>query len=210
MKAAIFDLDGTLLDSMDMWRNMTYDFLKEQCVEVHEDIDKLINQMTYAQAAEIISEKFLPDMSPAEIMACWDRHVIDMYKTKIQLKPYVKEYLQKLKKDGVKMCIATLSERTNIENALTRLGVMDMFEFILTVTEAGKSKEHPHIFIECGKRCGCDISDCVVFEDSFTPINTAKSAGFTVYAIYDKAAGKHKDDIMSLCDRYVNSFEELL
>lgn len=210
MKAAIFDLDGTLLDSMDMWRNMTSDFLMAQNVPVPENLDSLINQMTYKEAAELISEKFLPRMTPDEIMAFWDKHVIDMYKNHIQLKPHAKEYLLKLKENGVKMCIATLSERTNIENALNRLGVMDLFEFILTVTEVGKSKKHPDIFIECARRCGADISEAVVFEDSLTPIETAKSAGFTVYAIYDKAADPYKNEIKSLCDKYICSFDELL
>ena len=210
MKAAIFDLDGTLLDSMDMWQNMTSDFLINQNIAVPENLDSLINQMTYKESAELISEKFLPYMTPDEIMACWDEYVIDMYKTKVQLKPYVKEYLEHLRKKDVKMCIATLSERTNIENALKRLGVMDLFDFILTVTEVGKSKKHPDIFIECAKRCGADETNVVVFEDSLTPIKTAKSAGFKVYAIYDKAADKYKDEIKSLCDKYIYSFDELL
>ena len=210
MKAVIFDLDGTLLDSMDMWQNMTSDFLTRQNVEVPQNLDSLINQMTYKESAELISEKFLPQMTPDEIMACWDEYVIDMYKTKVQLKPYAKEYLEYLHKKGTKMCIATLSERTNIENALKRLGVIDLFDFIITVTEVGKSKKHPDIFIECARRCGAKVSDTVVFEDSLTPIKTAKSAGFTVYAIYDKTAKKHTDEIKSLCDKYIHSFDELL
>lgn len=210
MKAAIFDLDGTLLDSMDMWRSMTSEFLINQNVAVPQNLDALINQMTYKQAAELISEKFLPRMTPDEIMTCWDKHVVDMYKNHIQLKPYVREYLLKLKADGVKMCIATLSERTNIENALNRLGVIDLFDFILTVTDVGKSKKHPDIFIECAKRCGADETNAVVFEDSLTPINTAKSAGFTVFGVYDKASDKDKDEIIALCDKYIYSFDELL
>ena len=210
MKAAIFDMDGTLLDSMEMWYNVGYTFLNQRNIPIPEGLGKAVEHLKMSDAAEYIADNFPLNMTGSEVLAAW-LHIIDEgYATTVTLKPYVMEYLDKLRADGVKMCIATLTDRAQALPALKKHHLLDYFEFVLTVREVGKNKTHPDIFLQCAERLGALVSESTVFEDSLYASKTAKNAGFEVCAVYDITNKSDKQNLVELCGTYIHSFLELL
>ncbi|OJU09664.1 MAG: hypothetical protein BGN88_12940 [Clostridiales bacterium 43-6] len=210
LKAAIFDMDGTILDSMEMWDKIGYDFLNKKGIELTDSIRKEIEHLKLSEVADYFAEQFDLQMSGKEILEIWLHAVTYEYDNNIKLKPYAREYLEKLKQDGVRMCVATLTEREHAVPALEKHGLLDYFEFVLTVKEVGKSKAHPDIFLQCAQRLGAVPAESTVFEDSIYAAKTAKAAGFKICAIYDTVSQKDKEDFIRLSDCYIHSFEELL
>ncbi|MFA9381366.1 MAG: HAD family hydrolase, partial [Acetanaerobacterium sp.] len=136
--------------------------------------------------------------------------IAEKYRTVIQPRLGALAYLRKLKDANVAMCVATLTDREFVLDALAHYGMIELFEFVLTVGEVGKSKEEPDIYLECARRLGANPSNTVVFEDSLYAIRTAKRAGFTVYAVRDEVALPDQNEIKALCNRYIEDFSELL
>jgi len=210
LKAAIFDMDGTLLDSMEMWYNVGYTFLNERNILIPEGLGKAVEHLKMSEAAEYFADFFSLDMTGREVLAAWLAIIDEGYDKTVTLKPYVIEYLEKLKADGVKMCIATLTDREQALPALKKHHLLDYFEFVLTVREVGKNKTKPDIFLQCAERLGAAVHESIVFEDSLYAAKTAKSAGFEVCAVYDVTNGEDEQNLSELCERYIYSFGELL
>ena len=202
-------MDGTLLDSMEMWYQVGYTFLNEKNIPIPDGLDKAVEHLKMSEVAGYFADNFPLHMTGSEVLAAW-LHIIDKgYATTVTLKPYAREYLDKLKADGVKMCIATLTDRAQALPALEKHGLLDYFEFVLTVREVGKNKTHPDIFLHCAERLGASVSDSTVFEDSLYAARTAKNAGFEVCAVYDIVNISDKQNLTELCGTYIHSFEEL-
>ena len=210
MRGAIFDMDGTLLDSMWMWRGLDEQILIDNGVPVPEDLGQKIVTMNSQQAAEYLSSNYLPHLEPEKIMENWEEMVWQAYRTVIAPKPLVPEYLRALKARGIKMCIATMTDRPQAETVLRRLGLWDLFEFIITVPEAGKSKHEPDIYFQCCKKLSLDPADCTVFEDAYYAVKTAKAAGFTVCGIYDDTSKLDWPAIERTADIAITDYRQLL
>jgi HAD superfamily hydrolase (TIGR01509 family) len=138
--------------------------------------------------------------------------VADKYRCEIPLKAGVKEYLTYLKSKGVKMCVVTASERSYVQPCLERLGVFELFDFMLTCSEVGKDKNTPDIYDIARKKLDpfLKIADTVVFEDALNAITSAKNGGYPVCAVYDDSMSECVDEIKSICDEYIVSFELLI
>jgi len=206
----IFDLDGTLLDSMPIWRTVGANFLKSQGVLPPENYVEIIKSQTLPETAAYFHEKLGIPHSAEEIVSTIIKMVEKQYEFDIPLKPHVLDFLKTQKKAGAKMCIATASELSYVLKALKRLQVLPYFDFVTSCTETGFNKENPAFFHAVAKRLGGNIENTVIFEDALYAVRTAKEAGFHVYAIADETADKEKQKIRSLCDVYVTSFKELL
>lgn len=210
-KYAIFDMDGTLLDSMYYWKNLVVEFLESKGVSA--DIGKImaeVKTMTLEQSTKYFSERF-PDLGTPEEMI---RDVFGLmgkhYMYDIELKDGIEKYLEKLKAEGVKMCIATITDRNLMTLCLKRLGVLDYFEFIITSTEVKTGKNTPDMYLAAAEKLGSAPCDTAVFEDTLNAITTAKSAGFYTVGIYDESEKMNTGKIKLTADEYINSWNELL
>ena len=209
MFGVIFDLDGTLLDSMEMWRSLDQDFLERNGYKYNPKVSQRMLSKSLEEAASILQEEYNMTMSVEEILEEWNMELYDQYNNKLQLRPGAREVIELLHAHKVPMCIATLTERWHVKPALERLQVADKMDFILTVSEVGKSKRNPDIYVMCAQRMGVHPGDTVVMEDSLHALETAKKAGFVVYGVVDE----HTDDaaeIRRLSDQTVTDFYELL
>ena len=192
IKGAIFDLDGTLTDSMWIWDTVAIDFMKQHGFPVPPGLREAVKPLSFLQMVAYYQHDLGIPLSAEEI----------------PLKAHAGEFLQKLREAGVRCGVATASEKYMVEAALTRLGIRDYFEFVLTCTELGSGKDEPAIFEEALRRLGTAKDETVVFEDAVHAIRTAKKAGFRVVALYDDSAAEDAEEIKEIADRYCRSFAE--
>lgn len=209
-KHIIFDLDGTLIDSMPVWRNTGKRYLESHNIPIPPNLLSVMKKQTLPQTAEFFRQELGATQTVREICDEVISYVADQYANSIPLKPFVKEFLEREKNKGTKMCILTASEADYIHLALNRLELLPYFEFVATCTEVGASKDSPKVFQMMMERLGGTLEDTVVFEDAYYAIKSAKDGGFTVYAIADPTSDSEKEAISSTADRYILSYEELL
>lgn len=211
MKYIIFDLDGTLIDSMPTWRGTGETFLTRHNFTVPANLLDVVKSQTLYQTAEYFRSELGVPMEPQAIVDEIIQYVEDAYTHTIPLKDGAKAYLDAMAEKGVKMCILTASEASYIQPALDRLDIRKYFDCILTCTELGEYKEDGKAFLTAMQRLGGTPEDTVVFEDAGYAIKGAKSAGLTVYAILDDTIRKNEiEKIKKLADKCLYSYEELL
>ena len=203
-------MDGTITDSMVVWKNLGKNYLMEKGIKVPENLNATISAMSMTQSANYFRKEFGITDCIEQIISDVNQLIEDMYRFEIQLKPYVKEYLTKLQRDGVIMCVATATPVRLAEDALKRLGVLQYFSFVVCCDEVGIGKSEPNIYYLALEKMESDIEDTMVYEDADYAMNTAKVAGFYTIGVYDKFADKPKEEMKLLCDRYIDSFACLL
>lgn len=209
VKAIIFDADGTLLDSMDIWTEIGTRFLLSKGINIKEELAREISTLSYEQAAEYYIKHFDNTATVEDIRNGVNALVRNFYFDEVVLKDGVKEFLSYLKSLGIKMCVATATDRFLIEAALKRNGILSYFEDVLTCEEVGAGKNEPIIYEKALELLGTDKSDTLVFEDAHYAIVTAKKAGFKIVAIQDDAEKRHEEKIKALSDVYITSYSEL-
>lgn len=210
IRGAIFDLDGTLLDSNWLWEQIDIDFLGARGIEVPEDYMETIAPLgAYATALYTIDRFNLND-TPEGLVAEWISMAKEAYAEKIICKPHAKEYVKQLYDAGVKLAVATSSDRELFMATLEREGIMSYFSSIVTVSEVNRGKGFPDIYEEAARRLGEEPEDCVVFEDILKGIEGAKAGNFKTVAIYDYKSAHNGQQMKELCDYYVEEFKELM
>lgn len=210
MKAAIFDLDGTLLDSMPVWQNVGSDYLLAQGIKPPEGLQEKLKTMSFRISAEYFINEFPLNTTVEDLMGYWKDSVAYHYHTTIELKPFVLEYLKQLHARGIRMCVATATDKGLAEAALARLGILDYFEFVITVDEVGMGKEFPDIFMDAARRLDCLPQECVVFEDSLHALRTLRETDFIGWGVHDASAEAELDRVQEVSDRFIWSFAELM
>ena len=194
IKGAIFDLDGTLLDSMFIWDTIGEDYLRSLGKEPHEDLKETFMTLTLEEAAVYYREHYGVTLFVKEIVDGVNAMVEQTYRTKVTLKPGIAEYLAWLKENGVRMCVATVTDRYLVEETLERLGVRHYFSEIFTCAEVGFGKDKPVIYQKALGHLGTEKSDTYVFEDLPFALNTAKTDGFPTVGVYDRHE-VHQDEL---------------
>ena len=207
IKGAIFDLDGTLLDSMFIWDTIGEDYLRSLGKEPHEDLKETFMTLTLEEAAEYYRKHYGVPLSVKDIVDGVNAMVEQTYRTKVTLKPGISEYLAWLKENGVRMCVATVTDKYLVEETLDRLGVRHYFSEIYTCAEVGFGKDKPVIYQKALEHLGTEKSDTYVFEDLPFALNTAKTDGFPTVGIYDRHEA-HQDELKELADYYVLDFTD--
>ena len=211
MKYIIFDLDGTLIDSMPVWRGTGSTFLQNHNFPVPENLIEVVKTQTIWQTAEWFRSELGVPMEPKDIVNEIVASVVEAYRHTIPLKKGAKEYLEKMAANGAKMCILTASEADYIYPALDRLEIRKYFTHVLTCTELGKYKDDGAAYLEAMERMGGTLEDTVVFEDAYYAVKGAKSAGFPVYAVLDEVVREDDiDKIKATADACIHSYHELL
>ena len=207
LTGAIFDLDGTLLDSMFIWDTIGENYLRTLGKEPHEDLKETFMTLTLEEAAEYYREHYKVTLSVTEIVDSINAMVEGIYRTKVTLKPGVTDYLRLLKERGVKKCVATVTDRYLVEDTLERLGILHYFSEIFTCAEIGYGKDKPIIYQKALEHLGTAKEETFVFEDSLFALETAKADGFPTIGVYDVHESR-QEEMKRLADCYVRSFEE--
>lgn len=210
IKYAIFDMDGTLIDSMPIWINLGEDYLKLKGIPAPENFHEILKPMSLTESVQYLHDVIGIDDAPEKIAKDINDMIEDEYHNVVQLKPYAAEYVKKLKDEGIPMCIATATPSHLAEAAMKRLGLIDYFEFIVCCDEVGAGKDKPDIFNNAIKRLSGKPEEAAVYDDAEYALITAKNAGFKTVGVYDDSSGKTPEEIAGLCDNYIKSFKELI
>lgn len=209
-KGAIFDLDGTLLDSMGVWRRIDEDFLGKRGIRVPDDYLKAITAKNFQDAADYTIERFGLKESADAIMAEWFDMAIDAYTNDVALKPFVKEYMQILRENDVKIAAATSSDARLFEPCLKHHGIYEWFDAFSVTAEVKRGKGYPDVYENAAEKLGLKAADCVVYEDILKGVEGAKLGGFYVIGVEDVHSSYEKEEIQKEADRYITTFEELM
>jgi beta-phosphoglucomutase-like phosphatase (HAD superfamily) len=202
-KGAIFDLDGTLLDSMGVWDQVDVDFLAKRGIEVPDDY------MQFRQIAEYTIARFSLSDTPEALMEEWDHMARVMYATVVEAKPYAREYLESLKASGAKLAVATSLPPMLREPAMKHVGIFDYFDDVVSVDDAGDvGKTEPDVYLLAASRLGIKPSDCTVFEDLLVGMRSAKSVGMRVWAMHDDSSDADWPAICALADGVIFDFHD--
>ena len=208
MEAYIFDLDGTLLDSMDVWHKVDIEFLQKRGITVPSDYADAIISKTFTEAAVYTIRRFNLSCSVEGLMREWNDMAAFAYGNTVQLKPHAKEFLATLRKRGKKLAVATSLSPELLELPLRNHDIYDMFDVICTTEEAGKGKSHPDVFLLAAEKLGVQPCNCIVFEDILAAVKSAKSTGMTVCAVYDKSSDADWEQIKITADYAIVDFRE--
>ena len=202
---AIFDMEGTLLDSMPIWDRVGIDYLAGLGIRARPDLPERLLTMSMRQAAAYFRSDYGVILPEAEIIDGINARIEAFYQETAPAKDGVVDFLRALQQGGIKMCVATATDRPLAEAALRRTGLLGFFSFLLTCTEAGTGKDCPEIFMLAQEKLGTPREQTLVFEDALYAIQTAKKAGFPVAAVYDESSRADQEQIRAIADYYLPS-----
>lgn len=209
MTGAIFDLDGTLLDSMYIWSEIGINFLENEGVTPPPGASEQFVKMSLVQAAEFYIKNYAPDRTVTDIIKSINTLIEDFYFNQVLLKDGVREFLEYLKNRNVKMCVATATDKYMVEKALERNGIREYFSEIFTCTGVGAGKDTPVIYDRALEHLGTPKETTFVFEDALYAIETAKNANYKIVGIYDVSEPEEPEKVNVLCDVYINNYSEI-
>ena len=209
-KGAIFDMDGTLLDSMPVWKRLTQGYLTQFGLHITDEEYAACEGFSQPQVAQYFADRY-PELPDAQsLMDGMDRLISARYEAIAKPKEGVLDFLEGLRRRGVKMAIATLTARRHAEKALRDRDMLDYFEFMLTIEDVGISKREPDIYLQAAARMGLEPAECTVFEDAPYACATARRAGFRVCGMVEPAYAAGEDELRASSDLIVeHSFDEL-
>ncbi|MBQ4110314.1 MAG: HAD family phosphatase [Clostridia bacterium] len=195
IKGAIFDMDGTLVDSLILWDVLWKTFDEKFCngtgFRPDAEADKNVRTMTMKDAMEYIHKTYSIGESGEQLLLLANEIMLDFYSNRVELKPGVMEFLEKCKEKNVKMCIASATAPKLVEIAMEHCDIKKYFEKNFSCADIGKGKESPDIFLIAREYLGTPIEETCVFEDSYVALSTACDAGFKTVGVYDKYGFRH-------------------
>lgn len=206
-KAAIFDLDGTLIDSTWVWDKVDRVFQEKMAIQVKDDYYDIVVPMNPTQMAEYTIEEFNLNLTVDELKDFWVSIAEDLYREEVRLKEGAYEWLQYLKIKGVKLGIATSCFKNLCESVLKSNGVLELFDTICFTDEIGQGKEDAGVYLHCAKTLGVKASECMVFEDISLPLQNVKEQGMCYIGVEDKRQSEiTKKELLKNADLYIESF----
>lgn len=210
IKAAIFDLDGTLADSMWVWSQIDIDYLKSKGHAMPENLKSEIEHLSFNQTAIYFKENFnIPD-TIEKITNDWHNMAFKSYSNDVKLKSGAKEILNHLKSNKIRIALATSNSIPLLEACLKNNDVYHYFDSITTTDEVSNGKDCPDIYLLAAKKLDIAPENCLVFEDILPAVQAAKSANMKVIAMKDDASLDSKETFLKYADKYINSFLDLL
>lgn len=213
IKAVIFDLDGTLVDSMWMWKSIDMEYLAAKKVSIPEDLEAFQDElegMGFTETAKFFKERFQIEDSLEEIKETWLLMSREKYCHEVPLKPGALEFLKELKKRKISVGISSSNSRELIAEVLKAHNIEAYFDCITTCCEVPKSKTAPDVYLKTAQGLGAAPEDCLVFEDVPMGILAGKRAGMKVCAIEDAYSKKQERQKRELADWYVQDYLEVL
>ena len=210
IKAAIFDLDGTLINSMSLWDQIDIDYLTSKNIPVPDDLNDEISHLSFNQVAVYFKERFKLEDSLDDIKNTWNTMAYDHYSSDITLKDGVVEFLDFLKKSNIKIGLATSNSTELLEASLKFNKIYDYFDAITITDEVSIGKHEPDVYLLAAKKLNVKPEECIVFEDILPAVKGAKKAGMKVIAVEDECSVLDKDDIIKNSDEFINDFRVLI
>lgn len=208
-EAVIFDMDGSLVDSMWVWKDIDMEYLGRFGLEIPDDLQQEIEGMSFTETARYFRERFGLDRSVDQIRADWNEMAWDKYRTRVMLKPGARELLDYCRSQGIKLGIATSNSREIVDMVMEERGVADYFSCIMTACEAKKGKPAPDVYLLTARQLSVDPKNCLVFEDIVFGIQAGKAAGMEVCAVDDAYSAYQEAEKRSLADYYIKDFREI-
>ena len=206
IRGAIFDADGTLLDSMHIWDELGERYLRSLGIKAEEGLAQILFSMTLEESSAYLKKRYQLAQSEEEIKAGVLAQLEDFYRHKVSLKPGAADFLYKLAEENIPMVIATSGDKELLEAALERLNVAQYFRRIFTCSELKTSKKQPDIYRIAADFLGTAPKETAVFEDVLYAVETAKSAGFFTAAVEDAASISDKERLKQTADVYLENF----
>ena len=204
--AAVFDMDGTLLDSMYVWRNVASDYLHSFGITPEENLNEILFPKSMIQVADYLNVHYRLNKTAESVLDEIVASVAAEYRNVVKAKVGVAGFLKGLRQRNVKCAVATAGDRRVAMSALKRNGLLDFFQAVFTCGELGTSKDEPVIFSHASSFLESLPCRTVVFEDGLVPAKTATAAGFTVAGIYDEDSRNHADEMKKICKYYFDEW----
>lgn len=210
IKAVLFDLDGTLLDSMGIWQELDKEFVSRHHLKEPEGFYEKIEGMSFVEISHYYAEVFPQLSSPEEIRREWTEMIREHYRMRTPLKPGAREFLDHLKKEKIRMGIATSNEPELARTALQANGVLEYFDAVCSACDVACGKPAPDVYLKAASELGVQAGECLVFEDIPNGILAGKRAGMRVCAVEDVFSAASRKEKQELADHYIKDFFEIL
>ena len=209
MRAAIFDMDGTLIDSMSSWRRLNADYIRSQNIPLTDEQEAELFSLSGMQVIPYYMKRFGVNIDFETLCSMACQRMESVYAAGLPLKPGAAQYLDRLRARGVKLVLATATPPRQALIALNRMGLVSKLDYIYSTEMIGPSKNQPEFFDKLCKLIGERKEDCVMFEDSLYAMRGAREAGLGVIGITDSTNLRDREDILKACDRLIDSYDEL-
>lgn len=210
IKACLFDMDGTLVDSMHIWKDIDIAFLGRFGYELPPTLQKEIEGMAFKETAQYFKERFNLPLSIEEIMDQWNEMAFRVYAEEIDYKKGAFAFLKMLKKMGIRTAICTSNSKELVAAVGEHLGFIPYFDTIITSCEVGAGKPAPDIYLEAARRVGVSPKECLVFEDIVMGLTAGKRAGMKLCAVEDPFSADQREEKMAMADYYIEDYLSLL
>ncbi len=210
IKGIIFDLDGTMVDSMWMWRGIDNEFMDAHGLEMTDDLETAIEGMSFRETAEYFVRTYPLQETVEELMDIWVQMAIDKYQNEVPVKPGLILFLQEMKKRGIRMGIATSNARILLDAVADAHGFYDYMDGMLTANEVKRGKPAPDVFLAVAEKIGIAPADCLVFEDIPQGIRAGLAAGMKVCAVFDEYSKAQEAEKRTLAHYYIDSYDQVL
>ena len=210
IKGIIFDLDGTLVESMWMGRGIDNEFMAAHGLPMTDELELAIEGMSFRETAEYFARTFPLTESVEELMDIWVQMAIDKYEHEVPVKPGLMHFLQEMKARGIRMGIATSNARILLDAVADAHGFYDYMDGILTANEVKRGKPAPDVYLAVADKIGIAPADCLVFEDIPQGIRAGLAAGMRVCAVSDEYSRAQEAEKRALAHYYIDSYEQVL
>ena len=210
-QCAIFDLDGTLINSTGVWNKVDEDFFNRRNVIMPPEFPQVIKTHTLMSGAVYIKDRLSLLESPEDIVKEWHDAAVYAYHNDVRIKPYVKELLELLKNSyGYNIGLATSNTHELYDQCLINNGIYDYFDSFTQSDEVERLKGFPDIYEKSAERMGVPKEECIVFEDVYQAVKGARMGNFFTVAVEDSASADDREEIIKIADVYIKSFRELV
>lgn len=210
INAVLFDLDGTLVDSMWVWKDIDVEFLSDYGIELPNDLQSDIEGMSFTETAMYFKNRFGFKESVDDIKRIWNDMAYERYTKIIPMKEGALEFLNYLKAKGIKTGIATSNSRELVTGMLHAKNINDLFDIIKTSCDVNAGKPAPDIYLRSAEELNVSPKNCLVFEDIPMGILAGKNANMRVCSVYDDYSKNQESKKRALADYYINTFKEVL
>jgi len=207
--AAIFDMDGTLVDSMWVWSEIDKEYLAKHNLDVPPTLNSDIAHLSFNEVAIYFKNTFNLSYEVDEIISYWNQMAYEAYVNKVKLKPGVKEFLEALRKNNIKIGLATSNNTLLLEACLKANGIYEYFDAITLTNEVSRGKDFPDVYLLAAEKLEVNPANCVVFEDLLPALQGAKSAGMKVVGVYDEFSTEYHTDMKAIADKFILDYVDL-
>lgn len=210
IKACLFDMDGTLIDSMGLWHDVDVEFFAKYGKELPDDYQRKIEGLSVVETAIFTKKEYDFDLSIDDMIAEWNQMAHEHYANRIDFKPYARQMLELLKEKGIKLGIATSNSKFLFDAFAIQSGLYDYIDVAITGEDVKCGKPEPECYLTAAKRLNVNPENCLVFEDITVGIKAGINAGMKTCAVEDSYSVHQREDKLKMADYYIDSFDKII